>query len=67
MFLLPLAKYKAGATLPPHLSPWVDNEEEGYKPAYAKEIERLKNGEAVAQKLGAAPKSQLKDWLEGEL
>lgn len=27
----------------------------------------FKNGEAVAQKLGAAPKSQLKDWLEGEL
>ena len=27
----------------------------------------FKNGEAVAQKLGAAPKSQLKEWLEGEL
>ncbi len=27
----------------------------------------FKNGEAVAQKLGAAPKSQLKDWIEGEL
>ena len=27
----------------------------------------FKNGEAVAQKLGAAPKSQLKQWLEGEL
>ena len=27
----------------------------------------LKNGEPVAQKLGAAPKSQLKGWLEGEL
>ncbi len=26
-----------------------------------------KNGEAVAQKLGAAPKGQLKGWLEGEL
>ncbi|MGB3752557.1 MAG: thioredoxin [Parerythrobacter sp.] len=26
-----------------------------------------KNGEAVAQKLGAAPKNQLKQWLEGEL
>ena len=48
MFLLPIAKYSVGAILPPHLSPWVDNEEEGYKPAYAEEIERLKNGEVVA-------------------
>ncbi|MBV1917382.1 MAG: thioredoxin [Sphingomonadaceae bacterium] len=27
----------------------------------------FKDGKAVAQKLGAAPKGQLKDWLEGEL
>jgi thioredoxin 1 len=27
----------------------------------------FKNGQPVAQKLGAAPKSQLKGWLEGEL
>lgn len=27
----------------------------------------FKNGEAVARKLGAAPKSQLKEWLESEL
>lgn len=45
VFLLPVSKYSVGVTLPPHLSPWVDNEEEGYKPAYAEEIERLKNGE----------------------
>jgi len=47
MFLLPIAKYGVGKALPPHLSPWVDNEEEGYKPAYAEEIERLKNGETI--------------------
>ncbi len=27
----------------------------------------FKGGQPVAQKLGAAPKSQLKGWLEGEL
>ncbi|MEO6718430.1 MAG: thioredoxin [Novosphingobium sp.] len=27
----------------------------------------FKGGKQVAQKLGAAPKSQLKSWLEGEL
>lgn len=49
MFILPIAKYSLGATLPPHLSPWVDDEEEGYKPAYAEEIERLKNGETLEE------------------
>lgn len=47
MFCLPIAKYGVGAELPPHLSPWVDDEEEGYKPAYATEIEKLRNGEAL--------------------
>ena len=47
MILLPIAKYAMGAPLPPHLSPWVDNEEQGYKPAYAEEIERLKLGESA--------------------
>jgi pescadillo protein len=47
MFLLPIARYSAGTELPPHLSPWVDDEEEGYKPAYAEEIERIMNGESV--------------------
>ncbi len=44
LYLIPLQKYTVGAELPPHLSPWVNDEEEGYKPAYAEEIDRLKNG-----------------------
>jgi len=27
----------------------------------------FKNGQPIATKVGAAPKSQLKGWLEGEL
>ena len=27
----------------------------------------FKNGEAVARKVGAAPKSQLKEWIESEI
>jgi thioredoxin 1 len=27
----------------------------------------FKNGEAIARKVGAAPKSQLKGWIESEL
>jgi len=46
-FLLPCSRYFIGKNLPPHLSPWVNDDEEGYKPDYAKEIERLKNGETA--------------------
>lgn len=48
-FLLPISKYAVGQTLPPHLSPWVDHEEEGYKPKYAEEIEKIKNGETFTE------------------
>mmetsp|Transcript_29075 Transcript_29075/g.42449 ORF Transcript_29075/g.42449 Transcript_29075/m.42449 type:complete len:671 (-) Transcript_29075:393-2405(-) len=46
-FLLPCARYGIGTELPPHLSPWVNDEEEGYKPAYAEEVEKMKNGEVL--------------------
>lgn len=45
--LLPCSRYAVGEELPPHLSPWVDNEEEGYTPQYAEEIARFKNGESM--------------------
>lgn len=51
MFLLPIIKYGVGKPLPPHLSPWVDNEEEGYTPSYAIEINKLKNGEEPTEEV----------------
>merc|ERR1711957_495662 len=46
-FCLPIKKYSVGSELPPHLSPWVDDGEEGYVPKYKEEVERLRNGELL--------------------
>jgi pescadillo len=61
MFLLPIAKYAVGVSLPPHLSPWIDHDEEGYKPAYAEEIERLKNGESIMEEMIIDPLDKTED------
>ncbi|KAL4578349.1 hypothetical protein LXL04_014471 [Taraxacum kok-saghyz] len=45
--ILPTEEYMVGKTLPPHLSPFVDNEAEGYVPEYAETIKRL---QAAARK-----------------
>nr|CAL90975.1 pescadillo-like protein [Zinnia elegans] len=39
--ILPTEDYMVGKILPPHLSPFVDNEAEGYVPEYAETIKRL--------------------------
>ncbi|XP_044503701.1 pescadillo homolog [Mangifera indica] len=39
--ILPTEAYMVGRVPPPHLSPFVDNEEEGYVPDYAETIKRL--------------------------
>jgi len=46
-FVLPIKKYGIGSELPPHLSPWVDDKEEGYVPKYKEEVEKLRNGEML--------------------
>ena len=46
-FVLPVQKYGVGHELPPHLSPWVDDNEEGYVPKYKEEIEKIRNGELL--------------------
>ncbi|GAB4848088.1 hypothetical protein Ancab_002750 [Ancistrocladus abbreviatus] len=45
--ILPIEDYLVGRIPPPHLSPFVDNEAEGYVPDYAEKIKRL---QAAARK-----------------
>ena len=43
--LLPTKDYKPGKLLPPHLSPFINAEEEGYLTGREKELRRIKGEE----------------------
>jgi len=51
-----VTKYGVGNSLPPHLSPWVDDDEEGYKPKYKEEVEKLMAGEIDVDDIHAVEK-----------
>lgn len=42
LYLLPTNPYKPGVPPPPHMSPFVDDQKEGYIPTRQKEINALK-------------------------
>ncbi len=59
--LLPVEKYAPGEALPPHLSPFVNDQEEGYIPEYRKKLDELKSAKDMIAREGDAGDSENDD------
>eukprot|EP00877_Chromochloris_zofingiensis_P002990 jgi/Chrzof1/12692/Cz07g04070.t1 len=51
--LMPVEMYKPGSPPPPHLSPFVDHEQEGYTPDFALTVQKLQNAARRAREHAA--------------
>lgn len=64
--LLRTSLYGPNMALPPHLSPFVDPQEEGYEPEYAKEIRALQQAAKSARAEGHSAQGGFEALLEAE-
>ena len=66
LFLLPTRPYKPGTPAPPHLSPFVDNAEEGYIPDRQREINALAGIETQGTMIGMNGEDESEEDSDGE-
>jgi len=64
--LAPATMYAPGIVPPPHLSPFVNDEEEGYEPDHAKFMKRLSQQAAAARRAGVVAHLTERDGQEEE-